>query len=177
MKKITFLSVIFLVIIWTLSSCSTTKFLPEDVSARAKNLTLTNGKVIIYVFQRKSIGKLLFEIYCNNNKLTSFDHSEIGHDPGKQFYLCILDPGRYLFTGRSIKFSWPDHNRKVVNENELIVNLEANKKYYIEAIQTTELLATGIKIEQVDPIDGNSIVQKCKLIGMNTDARDLLGYR
>ncbi|MEX2591739.1 MAG: DUF2846 domain-containing protein [Anditalea sp.] len=157
MKKNVVLTVLLSLIILSLSSCSSTKVLPANVSNNAKNLNLSKDKAIVYVFRTSALGFAVgLNVDCNNSQLASFYP--------KKFYVSVLDPGKYVFTGRA------------ENESDLIVNLEANKKYYIEAIPQMGFGSARIKLKQIDQIDGNSKVQKCKLIGLNDEAKELLNY-
>jgi hypothetical protein len=77
----------------------------------------------------------------------------------------MLDPGKYVFSGRG------------ENESDVIVVLEANKKYYIEAIPEMGYYIARIRLELKDPIAGNSKIQRCNLIGMNDMATEILNYK
>jgi len=158
MKKYITLSILVISIGLGLSSCSTSKLLPSDVSNSAKNLNPSEDKAIVYVFRTSSLGFAVgLDVDCNNKDLAVFYP--------KKFYLCVLEPGKYLFTGHG------------ENEEELIVNIEANKKYYIEAIPQMGFLSARIELKQLDKIEGNRKVQKCKLIGMNAEAKEFLNYK
>jgi len=158
MKTNATVSIILISIVLALSSCSTSKILPVDVSNSAKNLSPSGDQAIVYVFRTSSLGFAVgLDVDFNNKDLAVFYP--------KKFYLCVLDPGKYLFTGHG------------ENEEELIVNVEANKKYYIEAIPQMGFLMARIDLKQHDQIEGNRKVQKCKLIGMNDKAKVLLNYK
>jgi len=158
MKKKVLISVMMSVIILGLNSCSTTSVLPVDVMNNAKNLNLSSNKAIVYVFRTSTLGFAVgLKVDCNNKELASFFP--------KKFYLCAFLPGKYVFTGRG------------ENESDLIVNLEANKKYYIEAIPQMGFVSARIKLNLLETTEGNSKLQKCKLIGMNAEAKELLNYK
>jgi hypothetical protein len=158
MKNHLTLSILLISIVLGMSSCSTSQLLPTDVSNNAKNLNPIEDKAVVYVFRTSSLGFAVgLDVDCNNKDLAVFYP--------KKFYMCVLEPGRYLFTGHG------------ENEEELIVNVEANKKYYIEAIPQMGFLIARIALKQLDQIEGNGKVQKCKLIGMNNEAKALLNYR
>jgi len=158
MKKITLFFVLLSLAVLGLSSCSSTKLLPVDVSNNAKNLNPSDNKALVYVFRTSSLGFAVgLNVACNNKELATFYP--------KKFYVCALNPGKYLFTGRG------------ENEEELIVNIEANKKYFIEAIPQMGWASARIELKLLDQSDGNSKMQKCKLIGMNAEAKELLNYK
>ena len=156
MKKIIQITV-FLSLIVILSSCSTSKLLPVDTSNNAKNLKSIEDKALVYVFRKSALGAAVsLRVDLNNIELAKFYP--------KKFYLCILEPGKYVFTGHG------------VNEDDIIVNVEGNKKYYIEVIPQMGFASARIKLELIDPIEGNTKVQKCKLIGLNKEAKQILNY-
>ena len=92
----------------------------------------------------------------NNKEVTTFFP--------KQFYMWVLDPGKYAFTGHG------------ENEDDLKVTHEPQKKYYIEVTPQMGWVKARCKLESVEPSVGSTKVQKCKLVGLNTEARTLLQY-
>ena len=157
MKKITLTTLGFVLIIMAFSSCSSIKLLPADVSNKAKNLKIPDNKALVYIFRKSSLGAAIgLSVDINNKELAKFYP--------KKFYLCVLEPGKYLFTGHG------------ENEDEIIVTLEQGKKYYIEVLPKMGFAIARCKLELVTPLEGNAKVQKCKLIGLNSDARTALNY-
>jgi len=158
MKKtisfITLLSVIILI----MNSCASSKLLPADVSNNAKNVVNPENKALVYVYRISTLGFAVgLSVDCNNKELTSFFP--------KQFYLCVLDPGKYVFTGHG------------ENEDDVIATLEPNKKYYVEVTPQMGFVKARCKLTLVDAAEGSADIQKCKLVGMNLEAKALLNYK
>ena len=148
---------VFLSLIILLGSCSTSKLFPVDTSNNAKNLHNIEGKAIVYVFRKSALGAAVgLRVDLNNIELAKFYP--------KKFYLCVLDPGKYVFTGHG------------ENEDDIIVKVEGNKKYYIEVMPQMGWASARCKLELTDPFEGNEKVQKCKLIGLNKEAKQILNY-
>jgi len=143
---------------WTLTvvsailiySCVATSKISTDVSENAKNQTPPEGKSLVYVYRISSLG---FAVGLN----VSLNDKMLGSFYPKRFYLCTLNPGKYVFTGHG------------ENEDDIIISTEPNKKYYIEARPKMGFASARIELELHDQIDGNNDVQKCKMIG-STDA-------
>ncbi len=140
-----------------LSSCSSKRLLPEATSHNAKNLSTIEDKAIVYVYRRSVYGAAVsLSVDLNNSHLANFY--------AKRFYLTVLDPGRYVFTGRC------------ENTDDLIVNLEAGKKYYIEVTPQAGWVTARCKLSLSDPHEGKRKVQQCRLIGLNEEALKVLNY-
>jgi len=156
MKKI-IQTTVFLSLIIILSSCSTSKLLPVDTSNNAKNIKSIEDKALVYVFRKSALGAAVsLRVDLNNIELAKFYP--------KKFYLCVLEPGKYVFTGHG------------ENEDDIIVNVEGNKKYYIEVIPQMGWASARCKLELIDPFEGDKKVQNCKLIGLNKGAQEILNY-
>jgi hypothetical protein len=133
-----------------ITSCAPAKFLPTDVSNNAKTLETPGNKSLIYVYRTSSLGAAVgLSVDCNNKELAKFFP--------RQFYLCVLDPGKYVFTGRG------------ENEDDLIITIEVTPQMgWVKA---------RCKLTSVDPAEGNTKIQKCKLVGLNLEAKALLNYK
>lgn len=139
------------------NSCATTKLLPDNVSNNAKNLATQNEKGLVYVYRISSLGFAVgLMVDCNTVELASLYP--------KKYYLCALDPGKYIFTGHG------------ENEDEVILNVEPNKKYYIEVTPQMGWIQARCKLTQIAPAEGVAKIQKCALVGLNKDAQILLNY-
>ncbi len=140
-----------------LSSCSSKRLLPEATSHNAKNLSTIEDKAIVYIYRRSVYGAAVgLTVDLNNIHLADFYP--------KRFYLCVLEPGRYVFTGRC------------ENTDDLIINIEAGNKYYIEVIPQMGWATARCKLLLSDPVEGNRKVQQCRLIGLNEEAQAVLNY-
>jgi len=158
MKKSNSLITLLSMMILVMTSCATSKLLPTDISNNAKNVVSPENKALVYVYRISSLGFAVgLAVDCNNKELTSFFP--------KQFYLCVLDPGKYVFTGHG------------ENEDDVIATLEPNKKYYIEVTPQMGFIKARCKLSLIDPPEGNTKIQKCKLVGMNLEAKTLLNYK
>lgn len=146
----------FLSFILVLGSCSTSRLLPADTSNHAKNLRSIEDKALVYVFRTSAFGAAIgFKLDLNHKEFATFY-------PNK-FYLFVLEPGSYLFTSQTEK------------EDDIIVNVEGNKKYYLEVIPQIGLLTPRCKLELANPFEGDKKVQNCKLIGLNNEAKEVIG--
>ena len=155
MRRI-FQTTMFLSFILVISSCSTSRLLPTDTSNQAKSLKSIEDKALVYVFRKSAFGAAIgFRIDLNHKEFATFYP--------KKFYLFVLDPGTYLFTGHG------------ENEDEIIVKVEGNKKYYVEVIPQMGLVMARCKLELTNPFEGDKKVQKCKLIGLNNEAKVMFG--
>jgi hypothetical protein len=155
MKRTSIKAMMLLIIIIT--SCSTTKQLPKEVSQNAKSINSVNDQALVYIFRVSSLGALVsLRVDLNNHFLASFYP--------KKFYLCALEPGKYVFTGHG------------ENSDDIIVNLEKGKKYYIEVIPQMGFSSARCKLKLLDSVKGEKDIEHCKLIGMNQSAQKLLNY-
>jgi hypothetical protein len=132
-----------------ISSCATTNKISTEVSEKAKNQNPPEGKSLVYVYRISSLGFAVgLNVSLNNQMLTTFYP--------KRFYLCTLDPGKYVLTGHG------------ENEDDIVLKVEPNKKYYIEAKPKMGFASARIALELHDQIDGNAGIQRCKMIGSNS---------
>ncbi len=146
-----------LMVILFLSACSSSKLLPTDISNNAKSIQTPDNKAVVYIFRKSSLGGAVgLSVDCNNIELAKFYP--------KKFYLCVLEPGKYIFTGHG------------ENEDDILINVEKDKKYYIEVIPKMGFAMARCKLELVDSKEGDAKVQNCKLIGVNADAQKALNY-
>jgi hypothetical protein len=157
MKKTIKTTILLGLVIIILSACSTARFLPVDTSNNAKTLKNIEDKAIVYILRTSAFGGAVgLRVDLKNIELAKFFP--------KNFYLCVLEPGEYVFTGHG------------ENTDEITVNLEKGKKYYIDVIPQMGLIIARCKIQQMDPVKGEDKLQSCKLIGLNQEAQQLLNY-
>ena len=88
----------------------------------------------------------------------TLNNKVLGNFYPKRFYLCTLEPGKYVFTGLG------------ENEDDLILTTEANKKYYIEVIPRMGFAVARVELNLRDQVTGNAGIQKCRMIGSTLDA-------
>ena len=157
MKRSIFFFSSLVIISLFIVSCSSSKYLPPDVSKNAMGITNPDNKAVVYIYRISSMGFAVgLSVDINNKEVTTFFP--------KQFYMWVLDPGKYAFTGHG------------ENEDDLKVTHEPQKKYYIEVTPQMGWVKARCKLESVEPSVGSTKVQKCKLVGLNTEARTLLQY-
>ena len=150
MKKNLSIVISLAILLFMMGSCAVSNTIATDVSQNAKNQAPPPGKSLVYVYRVSAFGFLVgLNVSLNNKMLGSFFP--------KKFYLCTLDPGKYVFTGHG------------ENENDLILTTEPDKKYYIEVKPRMGFATAGIALEQKDLVAGNEGVQKCKMIGSTND--------
>lgn len=157
MRRIIFSLTGCIILLLVACSCSTAKLLPSKISGNAKTISSPEKKALIYVYRKSSFGWLVgLKVSCNDEFLAYFYP--------KQFYTSIVDPGSYIFTGEA------------ENEVELTVDIEQDKKYYIEVKPRMGLIIARCKLEVIDPRQGESRLKKCKLIGINPEVQKVLNY-
>lgn len=142
-------SLLIFVSVILIASCATTNKISTEVSENAKNQKPPEGKSLVYVYRISSLG---FAVGLN----VSLNSKDMATYYPKRFYLYTLNPGKYVFTGHG------------ENEDDIVLAVEPNKKYYIEARPKMGFASARIELELHDPIEGNEDVQRCKMIGSNT---------
>src|ERR1035437_7300162 len=79
-------------VVFLLASCAVSSKISAEVSECAKNQKVPEGKSLVYVYPISSLGFAVgLNISLNSKNLARFYP--------KRFYLCTLDPGKYVFTG------------------------------------------------------------------------------
>lgn len=132
-------------------SCATTSKISRETSENAKNIEPPEGKSMVYVYRTSAFGFAVgLRVDLNNSRLGDFYP--------KRFYLCTLEPGKYVFTGKG------------ENHDDLLMTIEPNKKYYIKVSPKMGFASARVGLEMVHPIEGNSDVQKCQMIGSTNNA-------
>ena len=143
-KKLLNGGLLFLVAIVYLS-CATSK-ISRETSENFKNMQPPDGKSMVYVYRTSAMGFAVgLRVDLNNNRLGNFY--------SKRYFLCTLEPGKYVFTGIG------------ENQDDLILTTESDKKYYIKVKPKMGFAAARVGLELMHPVEGNSDVQKCKIIG------------
>lgn len=156
MKKAIY-AILFTGLIGMLSACGSAKLLPADVSNQAIALGNVEDKASVYVYRTSIVGGAVgMHVDLNDVRLTTLYP--------KNFYLCLLNPGEYVFTGNA------------ENKDKITVAVEAGKSYYIEIMPRMGIVMARCKIEPVDTAEGREKVSKCKLVGLNPEAQKELNY-
>ena len=133
-------------VVFLLASCAVSSKISAEVSESAKNQKVPEGKSLVYVYRISSLGFAVgLNVSLNSKNLASFYP--------KRYYLCTLDPGKYVFTGNG------------ENEDDIILTTEPNKRYYIEARPKMGFASARIGLELHDQVEGNKDIQRCKMIG------------
>lgn len=154
--KLSVFLTVCIVLLHSLSSCSFyMKEYPKEISNKAKNLKPAEDKALVYVFRRSAMG-FAVGLYVN------FNGSKLAEFYPKYFYLCALEPGKYVFTGIG------------ENEDDLVLNVEANKKYYINVAPRMGFASARVKLIPLDAEKGEKKLKKCKMLGANSQADKFL---
>lgn len=126
-------------------SCATSK-ISRETSEDAKNMQPPDGKSLVYIYRTSAMGFAVgLRVDLNNNRLGDFYP--------KRYFLCTLDPGKYVFTGIG------------ENQDDLILTTEPGKKYYIKVKPKMGFAIARVGLELIHPTEGNSDIQKCRMIG------------
>lgn len=157
MKKICILISKLWVVLLILSSCATTKTLPEQVTEDSKVMEVPENKALVYIYRTSKLGSAIgLKIACNETELTKLYP--------ENFYVCILDPGQYNFVGYG------------ENKNKISLMLEGNEKYFIEAIPRMGFFIARCKLSLTNKAEGSAQIQNCQLVGINPEAQKALNY-
>lgn len=150
-------AILIIGLIGMLSACGSAKLLPADVSNRAIALEKVEDKALVYVYRTSMLGgAVAMHVDLDDVRLTTLYP--------KNFYLCLLDPGEYVFTGNA------------ENKDKITVTVEAGKSYYIEIVPRMGIVMARCEMKPVDVVEGQEKVGKCKLVGLNPEAQKELNY-
>jgi hypothetical protein len=147
MKK----SIIFLVIVLSTivavgcATMNTVKEMPAEVDSKVKKMQPPLGKSLVYVVRPTSLGKPFGGYITANDEY-------IGTTQGTMYVYAVLTPGEY-------KFKVTGHD----NDSELVVNLEADKTYYIYQSIYPAVWSGATSLKLVDKEKGREALQKCRL--------------
>jgi hypothetical protein len=144
----------FILVSCLICSCAVSSKIGKEASESAKNQKPPDGKSLIYVYRTSTMGFAVgLHVSLNNKMLGSFFP--------KNYYLCTVEPGKYIFTGHG------------ENEDDLIITTKANNKYYIEARPRMGFISARIELDLRDQTEGNNGVQKCRMIGSTSDVNPI----
>jgi Protein of unknown function (DUF2846) len=142
---IIFFSVFLAIMAVGCATMNTVNPMSADVDAKVKNLQAPSGKALVYVVRPTFLGKPF------GGNITANDEY-VGTTQGGIYVYAVLSPGEYKF-----KVSGQD------NESEIVVNIEANKTYYIYQSVYPGLLKGTTKLELVNKEEGKKALQECTL--------------
>jgi len=167
MKKLILLSQI-ITLLWLIQLSTCIFAQSKNMSEKARLLKPLPGKSLVYLFQNGPYDGL--QVHINStDSVTLFT---------KQFCIYSFEPGKYIF------------NASAYNEDNLILDVKADKKYYIsfgskassDQVASTILFGASnlskgsprVKLEVFDPEKGDKCIKKCNLLWMNTEAKKMV---
>ena len=149
-----FFSLFAIAVVLVTASCSASRETASPYSEKAKSITAP-GKAIVYVYRISSYGWAVgLPVDCNKTSLETLFP--------KKYYLCVLDPGKYIFTCQG------------ENEDDIVVNAQADRTYYLELSAQMGWVQARCRLEVPEPGKAVKDLQKCKMAGMNAAARAIL---
>jgi len=145
-KAIRFLTIVLISIVaFGCATMNNVKQMPADVDAKVKNMQPPSGKSLVYVMRPTLVEKTF------RGNITANDEF-VGTTEGGFYVYAVLSPGEY-------KFKVTGHD----NYPEIVVNLEADKTYYIyQGVYAGKYNGTTSLII-CDRDDGRKDLQKCTL--------------
>jgi len=153
MKKILYLSFYTALIMAVFMGCSSSK----SVSTSYKPVQAPADKALVYIYRSSSYAALIA-------MSVDLDNFQTGNFRTKNYYICLLDPGSHQIIAHA------------ENKSELNLQLEGGKTYYIELQPKMGFAIARCNLEiNNSESDALKKVAKCKLIGINQPAKQLLG--
>lgn len=144
MNKIYFLVLISFLLV----NCSVVPKAEKSLSSKAKNLSPTEDKALVYIVNSSlSTGVVVFNVAVNGN--------HIGSAGSKRFLYTYLESGTYTFSSKS------------ENRSEVLLVVEAGKTYFLEQKPQMGILISGNKLFRIDEKKGRHKLQKCSLSKTN----------
>lgn len=109
-----------------------------------QSFSSTQGKATVYIVRQSITGFAIpFKVSCDNNY--------IGTTMAKNYISVVLDSGEHTFVSSA------------ENKSELIINIDADKTYYLEQKVTMGILFARNKLVMLDEISGRKALSKCQL--------------
>lgn len=84
-----------------------------------------------------------FKVYCDNEL--------IGLTKGKTYIYAYIEPGQHMFMSQA------------ENKDELDIELEANKTYFLEQIPKMGIIKARNRIQVLTESAGRAALEKCKM--------------
>ncbi|MEI7491347.1 MAG: hypothetical protein WCK92_08110 [Bacteroidota bacterium] len=117
-----------------------------------KNVTIDNNKILVYIYRISNLS-------ANEVLPVDCDDTIIGNFAPKNYYICILNPGKHVFSSGC------------ENVDELFLKGEPNQTYYIEIKPKFGINHARCKLLLIDNVRGQKDLSKCEFHGMNKQAR------
>jgi Protein of unknown function (DUF2846) len=127
------------------ATMNTVKEMPAEVDSKVKSMQPPSGKSLVYVVRPTRLGKPFGGYITANDEF-------IGTTQGAMYVYAVLTPGEY-------KFKVTGHD----NVSEVVVNLEADKTYYIYQSVYPAVWSGATSLELVDKEKGRKALEECKL--------------
>jgi hypothetical protein len=119
--------------------------MPMEVDAKVKKMRPPSEKSLVYIVRPTLVGKPFGGTITANDEY-------VGTTQGEIYVYAVLAPGEY-------KFKVTGHD----NDSEVVINLEANKIYYIYQSVYPALLKGATSLSLVDSEKGRKALQECTL--------------
>jgi hypothetical protein len=127
------------------ATMNTVNKMPADVDAKVKNMQPPLGKSLVYVVRPTFAGKPFKGNIIANDEF-------IGTTLGGLYVYAVLSPGEY-------KFKVTGHD----NDSEIVVNLEADKTYYIYQGVYPGTFRGTTSLILLNKEEGRKALQECTL--------------
>ena len=140
-----FLSKTMFVVITTIifTSCAVSKASLES-DTKAKQTTVSSGEALVYIVRPQVTGfAIRFNVDCDGN--------HIGTTTAKRFIYTVQKSGMHKISSHA------------ENTDELNINLESGKIYYIEQIPTMGFAMARNVLKIIDATEGKEKLSKCSL--------------
>jgi len=124
---------------------NTVKEMPAEVDFKVKSMQPPSGKSLVYVMRPTTFAKALGSNITANGEF-------IGTTQGTMYVYAVLTPGEH-------KFKVTGHD----NVAEIVVNLEADKTYYIYQSLYFFLYNGATNLELVNKEKGRKALEECRL--------------
>ena len=142
-KSLRFLIIVIMAI--AAFGCATITTMPVEIDAKVKNMQPPSGKSLVYVVRPTWLGKPF------HGNITA-DDEFVGTTQGGIYVYAVLTPGEYTF-----KVTGHD------NDAEIVVNLEADKTYYIYKGVVPGIIKGFTSLKLLNQEEGRENLQKCAL--------------
>ena len=127
------------------ATMNTVKEMPAEVDSKVKSMQPPSGKSLVYVVRPTSLGKPFGGTITANDEF-------IGTTQGTMYVYAVLTPGEYNF-----KVTGHD------NESEIVVNLEADKTYYIYQSVYPAIFKGATSLKLINKEKGRKALEECRL--------------
>lgn len=145
MKQILSIRGLMLVVaLIAITGCASTSMAPKEQDAASKTFKAPSSNMAgLYIYRNSSFGAALL-------KTVSIDNNIIGATAAKTYFHREISPGEHTLATQS---EWSD--------NQLNVNTEAGKNYFIHQYIKIGVLVGGAGLESVTEAEGQKGVLEC----------------